>query len=168
MDKRRSLTPPPSLYSAVGFLCGMALVISAAAGPLWSLVGSEAELMKGVNEVRRERHLKPLSSSPELARVAQAHARDMAQQDYLSHVNPKGEDPLARVRAAGIEGVKLLAENIGSSSKSGDRIASIIQEWLASPVHRENVLNPAFNTTGVAIVETADGKTLAVQLYATF
>jgi uncharacterized protein YkwD len=124
--------------------------------------------MKGINQVRLERHLLPLKASPQLAAVAQAHARDMAEQGYVSHVNPNGEDPLARVRAAGIDGLRLLAENIGVSSESGDRITAIIQEWLASPLHRENILNPAFNTTGLAIVKTGAGETLAVQLYATF
>ena len=94
--------------------------------------------------------------------VARAHAEDMARHGYLSHTNPKGQDALARVQAARVEGFRLLAENIGASSVSGDRIASIVEEWLRSPTHRENLLNPAFNTTGVAVVKTDDGRTLSV------
>ena len=30
------------------------------------------------------------------------------------------------------------------------------------------LLNPAFNTTGIAVVEGRDGTTIAVQLYATY
>ena len=162
------MSSSPRLHSAAAFLLGMAVVVSAAAGPLRSLVGAESQLMKGVNQVRLQRHLHPLKASPELAAVAKAHARDMAEQGYLSHVNPNGEDPLIRVRAAGIDGFRLLAENIGATSESGDRVTAIIQKWLASPLHRENILNPAFNTTGLAVLKNGIGETLAVQLYATF
>ena len=39
---------------------------------------------------------------------------------------------------------------------------------MNSPVHRENLLNPAFNSTGLAVVDAPDGTTIAVQLYATY
>jgi uncharacterized protein YkwD len=86
----------------------------------------------------------------------------------VSHVNTAGQNPLERVRAAGIGGFRLLAENIGASDEGGDRLEAVVREWLRSPVHRENLLNPAFNTTGVAVVETPTGRTLYVQLFATY
>ena len=158
----------PSWKSVVGLLLGVGAVLTAAAGPLHSLVGPEAQLMKEVNRIRREHHLRPLAAQPTLATVAGSHARDMAAHGYLSHVNPSGLDPLERVQAAGISGFSLLAENLGTSSESGDRVQRVIREWMASPLHRENILNPAFNSTGIAVVEAPDGKTIAVQLYATF
>ena len=92
----------------------------------------------------------------------------MARDGYLSHINPAGQNPLDRVHAAGITGFRLLAENIAATNKRGDRIAEIIDSWMNSPIHRENLLNPAFNTTGIAVVEGRDGTTIAVQLYATY
>ena len=71
-------------------------------------------------------------------------------------------------RAAGIEGFRLLAENIGESNIGGDRIAAVIEAWLASTSHRKNLLNPAFNHTGIGTAETADGRSLFVQLFATY
>ena len=73
-----------------------------------------------------------------------------------------------RVRAAGIDGFRLLAENIGTTTMPGDRVTALIEGWMDSPIHRENILNPAFNTTGIAVVETSDGRTIAVQLFATY
>ena len=164
----RLLSPPPTPGGLVAFLLVFGLVVASAAEPLWGLMGQEAQLFSSANDVRRQHHLGALRTSPALAEVALAHAQDMARNDYLSHVNPEGQDPLQRVQAAGIEGFKLLAENIGSSNVTDDRVLTIVEEWLRSPRHRENLLNPAFNTSGVAVVEAPNGRTLAVQLYATF
>ena len=167
-EPARLLRLPPTPRGVAFFLLACGLVVSSAAEPLWTLVGSEAQLFARTNEVRREHHLNALRASPALAEVALAHARDMARNGYLSHTNPEGQNPLERVRAARIEGIKLLAENIGASDVTDDRMRAIVEEWLTSPLHRENLLNPAFNTSGVAVVDAPNGRTLAVQLYATY
>jgi len=158
----------PGVGGWLAFLLGFGLVLTAAEGPLLALVGSEAALHDRVTAVRRERNLLPLRGSEALARVARAHAEEMAREGYLSHINPAGMNPLDRVRAAGVEGFRLLAENIGASSVTGDRARAVVEHWLESPSHRENLLNPAFNTTGIAAVDTADGRTIFVELFATF
>ena len=129
---------------------------------------SPKQVEQRVNQVRVARHLKPLRTSRELAQAAQRHADDMARNGYLSHLNLEGRNPLERARAAGIEGFRLLAENIGESNIGGDRIAAVIEAWLASTSHRKNLLNPAFNHTGIGTAETADGRSLFVQLFATY
>ncbi len=164
----RLLSPPPTPQGVAIFLLAFGLVVSSAAEPLWTLVGSEARLFARANDVRRKHQLGTLRASPALAEVALAHAQDMARNGYLSHVNAGGQDPLERVRAAGIEGFKLLAENIAASDVAADRVSAMVEEWLRSPLHRENLLNPVFNSSGVAVVEAPDGRTLAVQLFATF
>lgn len=150
------------------FGVGFAAVVWLATAPLEALAGPEAELFSRVNRVRAEHGLIPLKPSPELAKVALAHAQDMAQRRYLSHVTPEGLNPPQRATAAGVTGFRLLAENIGASSISGDRIESIVVEWMRSHDHRENVLNPAFNTAGVGVVEAPGNQTIVVELYATY
>ena len=149
-------------------MVGCWLALSFAEQPLRMLVERDLALLERVNQVRSERHLRPLAPSEDLARVAQAHAREMASADYLDHVNRSGQNPLERAQAAGIDGMRLLAENIGSSGVSGDRIEAIVAAWLSSPVHRENLLNPAFNTTGVGFARSAEGALIVVQLYVAF
>jgi uncharacterized protein YkwD len=168
---------------AVGpFLLGFGLVVSGAAGQLSALDGAaracpheeaercraEREVSQRINAVRERHHLPPLRDRVDLAEVALAHATDMARRGYRSHVDPDGRNPLERVQGAGIDGFALLAENIGASSVRGSRIESVIEHWLRSPIHRENVMNPAFNATGVGVAEAADGSTIYVQLFATF
>ena len=150
------------------FGAGFAAVIWLATAPLEALAGPEAELFARVNAVRAEHQLIPLRASSELAAVARAHAEDMARRGYLAHENPEGKNPLDRATAAGVTGFRLLAENIGESSVAGDRVEAIVVAWMGSHDHRENVLNPAFNTAGVAVVEAPGDKTIVVELYATF
>jgi uncharacterized protein YkwD len=157
-----------ALRAAFSFAIGFCAVVWLATAPLEALAGPESELMERVNAIRAEHKLIALAPSQDLARVARAHAEDMARRSYLSHVNPEGQNPLTRAQAAGLSGFRLLAENIGASSIAGDRVASIVSEWMRSRDHRENVLNPAFNTSGLAVVESASGQTIIVQLYATY
>lgn len=157
-----------ALRPALWFGAAFTAVIWLSTAPLEALAGSEAELFDRVNQVRAQHDLIPLHGSTELAAVARTHALDMARRGYLSHENPEGQNPLERVQAAGVTGFRLLAENIGSSSVGGDRVVAIVDGWLGSHDHRENLLNPAFNTAGVAVVDAPDGHTIVVELYATF
>ena len=156
------------LRVVTGFALGFVTIVCSTSGALSALAGPDAELVQSVNALRTSHDLLPLRGSPELGRVARAHAEEMARQGYLSHVNAAGLNPLGRVRAAGVEGFRLLAENIAASNVEGDRTAVAIAEWMQSESHRENLLNPAFNTTGVAVVEGPGNRTLFVQLFATF
>ncbi len=159
----------PSLLRVVtGFALGFGSIVCSTSGALSALTGPDAELVQRVNELRTSYHLNPLRGSTELGRVARAHAEDMARQGYVSHLSPAGLDPLERARAAGVKGFRLLAENIAASNVDGDRTGVAIAEWMQSESHRENLLNPAFNTTGVAVVEAPGNRTLFVQLFATF
>lgn len=158
----------PGARGLGAFLLGAWLAISLGAPALSALADEQGRMRHLVNQVRRERHLIPLRESAELARVARAHAEDMARSGYFSHVNPAGQNPLDRARAAGLSGFHLLAENLGSSDAAGDRLRAVLAAWLDSHDHRENLLNPAFNTSGIAVLRTPEGHTLVVQLYATY
>lgn len=154
--------------AALAFALGFAVTFSIALSPLRALAGPEAELANAVNRMRAAHKLIPLAPQRELAAVARAHALEMAKLSYLDHVNRAGQNPLERVQAAGVSGFRMLAENIGASTVSRNRSEAIVSGWMDSRDHRENLLNPAFNAAGLAVIEAPDGRTVAVQLYATF
>lgn len=158
----------PTSRGVIAFVAALWACFSIAERPLHALVGPESAVLDRVNDVRQQHELIELRGSDALAAVARAHAEEMAREGYLSHVNPRGQNPLDRVQSAGISGFRLLAENIGATNKSGDRVEEIVRGWMNSPIHRENLLNPAFNTTGIAVAQSPDGTTIAVQLYATY
>jgi uncharacterized protein YkwD len=88
----------------------------------------------------------PVTLSATLATVAFGHAADMAQHDYFEHQDLTGRSPADRVRAGGYED-KLVGENIAYGPKSIDEV---VQGWLDSPDHCENIMDPRFTEMGIA------------------
>jgi uncharacterized protein YkwD len=88
----------------------------------------------------------PVILSPTLASVALGHAADMAEHDYFEHEDSMGRTPAQQVRAAGYQ-EKLVGENIAYGPKSIDEV---VQGWLDSPDHCENIMDPRFAQMGVA------------------
>jgi uncharacterized protein YkwD len=89
----------------------------------------------------------PVTLSGTLANVALGHASDMAEKNYFEHVDPAGQSPADRVRAVGyLE--KLVGENIAYGPKS---VEEVVQGWLDSPGHCENIMDPRFVEMGIGL-----------------
>ena len=91
----------------------------------------------------------PVSLSGTLDDVARGHASDMAQKNYFEHVDPAGQSPADRVRAVGYQ-EKLVGENIAFGPKS---VEEVVQGWLDSPGHCENIMDPRFAEMGIGLAE---------------
>jgi uncharacterized protein YkwD len=87
-----------------------------------------------------------MSLSGTLAGVASGHAIDMAQHNYFEHVDLTGKSPADRVRAVGYK-EKLVGENIAYGPGS---VEEVVQGWLDSPGHCENIMDPRFAQMGIA------------------
>ena len=88
----------------------------------------------------------PVKLSGTLAGVAMGHASDMAEHNYFEHEDLTGHSPADRVRAVGYQ-EKLVGENIAYGPKSADEV---VQGWLDSPGHCENIMDPRFAEMGIA------------------
>jgi uncharacterized protein YkwD len=88
----------------------------------------------------------PVKLSEALAGVAFGHADDMARHNYFEHEDRIGRSPADRVRAVGYQ-EKLVGENIAYGPKSADEV---VQGWLDSPGHCENIMDPRFAEMGIA------------------
>lgn len=98
-----------------------------------------------VNAERVLHGLQPLVPSPELDRLAQGHAEDMLARDYFDHITPEGDSVVDRARRAGY-GWKRLAENICRDVALPEET---VEQWLQSPAHRANLLNPRVIEVGL-------------------
>ena len=110
-----------------------------------------------VNAVRSSFGLKPLSSSAQLRRSAQAHANDMVARHYFAHVSPNGGNVNGRVRAAGyMRGARSFSvgENIAWGQGPLGSPAATVQSWMQSPPHRAIILTAGFREAGVGVVAT--------------
>ena len=90
----------------------------------------------------------PVRLSPTLEDVARGHAADMATHNYFEHEDRSGRSPAQRVRAVGYR-EKLVGENIAYGPKSAEEV---VQGWLDSPGHCENIMDPRFAEMGIAYV----------------
>lgn len=173
--------PSHALAFLLGFGVALWLFLPLAAPPAFSgdapsarapaadpeLARLEAELFEAVNRFRSEHHKIPLQRRPDLDAVAHGHSADMAGRRYLSHESPEGRNWVDRLALARIEGFAMAGENVGLTNKPGPN-EEILQGWIHSPVHRENLLAAAFNATGLGIARGADGTLYYTQLYLTF
>ena len=126
----------------------------------------EAALHTAINDARAERGLKRLVRDAAIDAVARGHALDMAARRYLAHETPEGLNPPARLARGGVRDITLAGENVGTTSRLNPN-QEIVSAWLASPAHYENIVAPAFNTTGIGIARAADGSLYYTQLYVT-
>jgi uncharacterized protein YkwD len=88
----------------------------------------------------------PVRLSETLGGVAFGHADDMAKHNYFEHEDLTGRSPADRVRAVGYQ-EKLVGENIAYGPKSAEEV---VQGWLDSPGHCENIMDPRFAEMGIA------------------
>jgi uncharacterized protein YkwD len=59
----------------------------------WCATDAELEMLQRINDLREENGLNPLDLSRPLGAAVELKAGDMAEQDYLAHVSPDGQDP---------------------------------------------------------------------------
>ena len=88
-----------------------------------------------------------LKVSPLLEVAAQQKADDMAKNGYFAHTSPSGITPWYWFQKAGYK-FAYAGENLAINfSDSKD----IINAWMNSPLHRENILNSHFTEIGIGI-----------------
>lgn len=75
----------------------------------------------------------------QLSTAAKHHSDDMADKNFLNHQGPLGNSPSDRVSNAGYKW-KTVAENIAGGADTPEHV---IEQWLASPGHCHNLMNPA-------------------------
>jgi hypothetical protein len=119
--------------------------------------GAAQVLFQSANRERATQGLAPLKWSATLAVAARQHAQRMAAQNTLSHQLP-GEPGMAeRASQAGAR-FSSLAENVAE----GPSVETIHKEWMNSPPHRANLLDPQLDSVGIAVAER-NGVLFAVQ-----
>jgi uncharacterized protein YkwD len=107
-----------------------------------SLTPREGSLVVAINAVRKLHLLPRLRVDARLVRAARSHSRDMLRRQYFAHGNFAGRMSSFHVRG------HFFAENLVWSSGVMSANAAVAQ-WLASPPHRENLLDPRLRRVGV-------------------
>jgi len=97
------------------------------------------------NEHRANNGLNPLTLNQELNASAYGHSRDMAQQDFFDHTGADGSSFSDRNLEVGYAS-DVSAENIAAGGPTPEET---VQQWIDSPGHNRNLLNPELTELGV-------------------
>lgn len=118
------------------------------------------------NQKRAEQGLVPLALNNKLNEAAQRKAGDMFAFDYWAHTSPSGRNPWAFFQEVGYKYL-YAGENLARDFQDS---ASVVEAWMNSPTHRDNLLNPNYKEIGLVVVNGTLGgveTTLVVQLFGT-
>jgi uncharacterized protein YkwD len=108
---------------------------------------AEDELAALLLGVRQARGLSLPLPSRALADVARLHARDMAARGFFGHIAPPGRADVAqRLSQHRVRYVRAL-ENIAAAASVQD----VFAQWMASPAHRANLVDPRITAAGVGV-----------------
>lgn len=107
------------------------------------------QLLELTNRERTRQGLDPLKLNTVLTDAATQKGNDMLEKDYWAHVSPTGEQPWAFFSKAGYAYL-YAGENLARDFTDAQ---SVVSAWMASPTHRENILNPHYQDIGFAIMD---------------
>ena len=142
-------------------------VVSATKSPAGSLPIAAGEIEKRAfeltNAAREKKGLPPLAWASELCAMARAHSESMVRRGFFSHVTPDGSRMTDRARAAGIAHFRALGENIAYNQGYDDPGGFAVENWMLSPGHRANILNPEFQESAIGVFVAADGTVYLTQ-----
>lgn len=108
----------------------------------------ESEVIRLVNDIRRQHGLQPLTANWELSRVARYKSQDMVDKRYFSHNSPTYGTPFQMIRAFGIP-FRTAGENIAYGYATPK---AVVDGWMNSSGHRANILNGSYKQIGVGYV----------------
>jgi len=174
-----------AILAAVPLFAAAATAAPAAAPPADVESAYEQRLVDEVNDDRAAAGLPKLAVDPRLSEIARERDRYQIDHGYFSHcVDGSASCPAGQLQFA------LLLQRAGfppmweaeNLAANNDRSAAVVDEmnsdWLASPHHHEQIVNPVYNVTGVGVVccgtlKTSDGQAVggvhfAAQIFARY
>jgi uncharacterized protein YkwD len=111
----------------------------------------ENTLFDLLNLARAQNGLPPAERNTALDTAATLHSADMAEHDFFAHLSYDGRDFNTRLTAQG-----LFFTNGGETIYAGGDPYQAYHIWMASTVHRNIILHPAFTSLGVGVVYAQD------------
>ena len=139
------------------------MLVSATPAPVsggWSDDAYSAHVWQLINEQRTGRGLLALTKERRLAAAATAYAQTLADHGWLSHTGPDGSTLVARLEAAGFPFDVRIGEILAWGTEAWPADA-MVQAWMNSPEHREDILDQHFTRAGLGCYfEPANGVTV--------
>lgn len=148
---------------------GYTVSAASPAGAQVTMTADEARFLALANKERGRVGLKPLTGNPLLVSIARRHSEEMYRLDYFAHEspNPDARTPMQRY-LAGVKsypGYALVGENLYYCSRVDVNRGH--RAFMNSPHHRENILDPRFESMGIGIFKGRDGSFYVTEMFLT-
>jgi uncharacterized YkwD family protein len=115
----------------------------------YTLSEYEKQVIDLTNQERAKYGLPALKVDPKLSKMARDKARDMHDQHYFDHNSPTYGSPFDMMNRYGIR-YHAAGENIAKGQPTPQEV---VNDWMNSKGHRENILNRDFHYIGVGYVK---------------
>ena len=112
----------------------------------------EQQVVKLTNAERAKQGLAALKVDKELSKVARIKSQDMKDNNYFDHNSPTYGSPFDMMKKFGIS-YSSAGENIAQGQQTPEEV---VQAWMNSQGHRENIMNSSFTHIGVGYVESGN------------
>ncbi|MGG0285233.1 CAP domain-containing protein [Peribacillus butanolivorans] len=112
----------------------------------------EQQVVKLTNAERAKQGLAALKIDTELSKVARLKSQDMKDKNYFDHNSPTYGSPFDMMKKFGISYTSA-GENIAQGQKTPEEV---VEAWMNSQGHRENIMNSSFTHIGVGYVESGN------------
>lgn len=122
------------------------------------------KLLEYINKERQKNDLSPLSYNQKLSDAARKKAEDMLAKNYWAHFAPDGRTPWDFILGAGYS-YEFAGENLAKNFLFSK---NVVDAWMQSPTHRENILRSDYTDVGYAVVNGVindEPTTLVVQMF---
>jgi len=126
-----------------------------------SVKALENEVIRLVNIERSKAGLPQLTQNWELSRVARYKSQDMIDRGYFAHNSPTYGSPFKMMESFGIR-FSAAGENIAMGQQSPSQV---MNAWMNSPGHRNNILSPSFTQIGVGLAKDKKGRMYWTQMF---
>lgn len=122
------------------------------------------QLLADTNNKRIAQGLSPLVFNSILSEAAAKKAEDMFANGYWAHNSPAGKTPWDFITSSGYT-YAVAGENL---AKNFTDSKGVVDAWMSSPTHKENLLKPTYKDVGYAVVNgklNGEETTLVVQMF---
>lgn len=154
----------------IGFLslsCGVVIVKKSypqVLGISYSI--NETQLLEETNKQRVMHGVEPLRLNPVLSQAASQKSHYMFEKNFWAHFAPDGTTPWSFIKSSGYEYL-YAGENLAKGFTNSN---DVVNAWMNSPTHRENLLSSKYKDIGFAIQEgslTGENTVVVVQMFGT-
>ncbi|KKP85809.1 MAG: hypothetical protein UR89_C0041G0007 [Candidatus Roizmanbacteria bacterium GW2011_GWA2_35_8] len=122
------------------------------------------KLFELTNQQRSQNGLSALTYNSKLAGAANQKAQDMFAKNYWAHYSPSGTTPWDFILNSGYQ-YEYAGENLAKNFLFSD---GVVDAWMKSQTHRDNILKSEYAEVGYAIVNgilNGEQTTLVVQVF---